>query len=277
LATCVWAGVCAPVAAQSTDRDNPTPLKTADITGVIEPKRQSDDAYYTFVAGPGTVRVMLSVTAKRGVVDSAFVDGTMVLFDPDGDRIDSTYVQSFGSTEQQQAGFTVKVAMPVVLRITVKDHNGSGGSYRIRVTGDVNFSKGSGAAGNSTEVTTTPTSSDAASGPRLPTLPMGLEPSGIAVTAFGATLSEPPAAGLPLVKQAKAAGGVVVRSVVDRGPAWMAGLRANDVIVEIDEQPVQSLTSALAALLKGRANDAIFFTVNRGEKSLVLTLRPSTK
>jgi hypothetical protein len=67
--------------AQSTDRDNPTPLTTNEIRGSGTGKKV--EYYYTFLAGPGEVVLTVDSGAK-----GSFSLVEVELFDYDEDRMD---------------------------------------------------------------------------------------------------------------------------------------------------------------------------------------------
>src|ERR1044072_1042070 len=55
-----------PAAAQSTDPDNPTPM-TADTVKARWPKGNRISHYYSFVGGPGVVKVSFNATPEGNV------------------------------------------------------------------------------------------------------------------------------------------------------------------------------------------------------------------
>lgn len=122
--------------AASKDRDHPTPLTSLEIKGLIGSKEQQgdEDRYYKFFAGPGDLSVTLDVETLQG--KSFPVSGaTVEIFGPDSQRVDSLFVQSDGSDEQQVKRFTLKRRVPLLLRISPYDNGGSGGKYRVRISG----------------------------------------------------------------------------------------------------------------------------------------------
>src|SRR5437016_5565939 len=53
----------ASVAAQSTDRDNPTKLTTEAVAGRLT--KNGEAHYYTFIGGPGEVKLLLDIAADE--------------------------------------------------------------------------------------------------------------------------------------------------------------------------------------------------------------------
>ena len=59
---------------------------------------------------------------------------------------------------------------------------------------------------------------------------------------------------------------------VERGsPAWSAGLRADDIIVSINQRPVASM-DAVAAAVK-RNPDSLLLNIRRGNGALFIVIR----
>jgi len=68
-------------------------------------------------------------------------------------------------------------------------------------------------------------------------------------------------------------GGLVVVQVENNTPADEAGIRQGDIIVEIDQQVVQSLDEYSRKISKYKKGDTILFLIKRGENTLYLTLK----
>jgi S1-C subfamily serine protease len=66
--------------------------------------------------------------------------------------------------------------------------------------------------------------------------------------------------------------GVLIDSVVAGGPAQNAGLKANDVIVQIDNTQINTLSDLQDALLSKNPGDHISVKVYRGSQQLTITL-----
>jgi len=67
--------------------------------------------------------------------------------------------------------------------------------------------------------------------------------------------------------------GLVVRDVDPAGPAADAGIRENDVIEEVNRQPVRSVADLRSAIQRSRSKLSLLL-INRGGNSLFLTVRP---
>jgi serine protease Do len=66
--------------------------------------------------------------------------------------------------------------------------------------------------------------------------------------------------------------GVLVRDVVQGGRAAEAGIRAGDVIVEIDRQPVRTVEDLKARVDKQGKNEPMVLLVNRDGQALYLAV-----
>ena len=66
--------------------------------------------------------------------------------------------------------------------------------------------------------------------------------------------------------------GVLIDSVLAGGPAQNAGLKANDVIVQIDHNQITGLSDLQDALLSKNPGDQISVKVYRGTQQLTFTL-----
>ena len=120
--------------AQSTDRDNPTPLKSDELKADFS---QDDPEYfYSFIAGPGEVVFTLDV---KGAAPSGGVP-YIHLFNMDGRELDSFDKFAAGNASEKlvkRVSFAKR--QPVVMRIGKPI---GGGSYRLRISGAVALEKG---------------------------------------------------------------------------------------------------------------------------------------
>lgn len=135
--------------AQSSDRDNPIPLNSSELSGILDDHQRdgNKEAFYSFTAGPGELTITFDVKRRnRG-------DGAAVTFELLPANGSSTAllccegVQSGdGGTGREVANVKLTRRQTVILHIT----NGSngGGTYTVRLSGaSVSFG-GSTAGGN---------------------------------------------------------------------------------------------------------------------------------
>lgn len=121
-------------AAQSTDRDRPTPLKSYELAADFS---QDDPEYfYTFTAGPGEVIFTLDV---KGASPGGGVP-YFHLFSADGRQLDS-FDQFAGRDSSEKLVKRVSFAKRQSVVLRVGKPLGSG-SYRLRISGAVALDKG---------------------------------------------------------------------------------------------------------------------------------------
>lgn len=127
--------------AQSTSRDNPTPLKSDELTADFS---QDDPEYfYTFTAGPGEVIFTLDV---KGAPPGGGVP-YFHLFNTEGRQLDSFDQFAAGNASEKlvkRVSFARR--QRVVMRIAKPI---GGGSYRLRISGAVALEKGAATDGSS--------------------------------------------------------------------------------------------------------------------------------
>jgi S1-C subfamily serine protease len=66
--------------------------------------------------------------------------------------------------------------------------------------------------------------------------------------------------------------GVLIASVTPNGPAATAGLKAGDVILQIDNIPVTDVQSLGDALLNKSPGDTVAVTINRGGQQMTVNV-----
>lgn len=111
------------------DRDQPQPLRTKELTG----RGSEKDLYYAFTAGPGVVRVTLSVEGNGSGIG-------LELFDREAGRIlfennaQSFSLSSSGKPEEKGSSFALDHEQPVVMRV-IYTYPGDLKNYRLRLDG----------------------------------------------------------------------------------------------------------------------------------------------
>jgi hypothetical protein len=118
------------VAAQSTDRDHPTPLKSTEIQGDAD--GSGTEYFYSFVAGPGKLTITLDVKSLDGTVAIPYE-----LLDKNADKaiICCAFAQadSGGETGRSVESAKLEKRQTVILHLTMnKIYKGT---YRVRLSG----------------------------------------------------------------------------------------------------------------------------------------------
>lgn len=118
------------VAAQSTDRDHPTPLKSTEIQGDAD--GSGTEYFYSFVAGPGKLTITLDVKSSDGTVAIPYE-----LLDKNADKaiICCAFAQadSGGETGRSVESAKLEKRQTVILHLTMnKIYKGT---YRVRLSG----------------------------------------------------------------------------------------------------------------------------------------------
>jgi hypothetical protein len=130
------------ILAQSSDRDNPTPLTSDLIGGSLN--NNGEESFYSFVAGPGQLTITVDVKAKSGEI------GVLNFELLDKNAADSLLCCEFAQADGGGTGRVVK-SIKLTKRQTVILHttNGpvGGGTFRILLTGAISVS---GASTNNT-------------------------------------------------------------------------------------------------------------------------------
>ena len=71
----------------------------------------------------------------------------------------------------------------------------------------------------------------------------------------------------------KVSAGIIIRDVVRRSPANRAGLRVNDVILELDDKAYDELPRLISAVGSYAPNEEVSLLVKRGEEKLTITAK----
>jgi S1-C subfamily serine protease len=77
---------------------------------------------------------------------------------------------------------------------------------------------------------------------------------------------------LPAAKDLDIAGGAMIERVVDDSPAALAGVAAGDVVVEVDGEPVGSMSDLIAALRLHEPGEVVVLSVRRGNETVLVQL-----
>ena len=131
--------------AQSTDRDNPTRLKSNEISGLIDSESRGHFYYYSFMAGPGEVSIMLTVEPGRPVESTVGLTSVgFSLYDRNAEALTSKSVSTYSAGGPGQAVARVEVTrrQSVVLGINIPEgsiYRTVGGKYRLRINGAVDL------------------------------------------------------------------------------------------------------------------------------------------
>lgn len=116
--------------AQSTDRDNPTPLAANEVKGYAPGKKV--EYYFTFLAGPGDVVLTIDSGAK-----GSFSEFRAELFDMEAERLTVVHVLPYpGETARRVARATFGAQQPVLLRLTLDKE---AAQYMARIGGAAQF------------------------------------------------------------------------------------------------------------------------------------------
>jgi hypothetical protein len=137
------------VAAQSRDKDNPTPITSAQVSGVSR-KEDRREFYYSFNAAPGELVVTLDVEGMNGRVDSQSLV-RLTFYDQAFHEVGKFERQSGlnGESKRHVERYSFPKQTPLVMRVTF----GNGASkYKVGLGGDVSIEKTANPPATSTEV-----------------------------------------------------------------------------------------------------------------------------
>jgi len=124
--------------AQSTDRDNPTPLNSSEVSGVFGDHQQdgNKEIFYSFTAGPGELTITFDI--KRRSRDDGMAGVSFELLQRNGSSsaplICCEGVQTGdGGTGREVASVKLVRRQAVILHIT--NASNGGGTFNVRLTG----------------------------------------------------------------------------------------------------------------------------------------------
>jgi len=117
-------------AAQSKDRDHPTPVKTNEINGDLD--ASGDEYFYSFLAGPGALSMMVDVKSSTG---QALLNFELLDHNAAAAILCCEFAQADGDGQSARVVKEVKLGKKqmVVLHVTVGQ--AGRGTYRIRFSG----------------------------------------------------------------------------------------------------------------------------------------------
>jgi hypothetical protein len=129
--------------AQSKKIDNPTPLNSNEISGIIDKKMKGDAYYYSFWANPGEVKVTITVEPNLNIEASGLISVEVILVDSNSEVLAKKAVSPPLGAQQSRAVVQVQITKrePLVLGIKLPgDMSLNGiGKYKVRIDGDVEF------------------------------------------------------------------------------------------------------------------------------------------
>ena len=127
---------------QSMDRHNPTRLTSNEISGLIG-GNLGDSYYYTFNAGPGKIRLTLTLEGGKGMLTYNAIE--IEVFNEKVRKIAATSVTSIsGRSEQRTLPVNFSGRERVLLRIYVPEGNQVSAKYRLRLRGAIELAQGTG-------------------------------------------------------------------------------------------------------------------------------------
>jgi hypothetical protein len=118
-----------PAGAQSTDRDQPTPITSDQIEGTL---LQGSDYFYVFPTVPGQLIIRFDLKPSTGSVATS----TLQLYGEAGNELLNVPlipIANSPSGDRKEVTVSIPTAQRVVMRLT--DSTGYGGLYRVRLGG----------------------------------------------------------------------------------------------------------------------------------------------
>jgi len=122
-------GAAGATAAQSNDRDNPTPFTSNTVKGSGIGKKA--EYFYSFTAGPGEVVLTMDLKAKAGSTNA-----DVEIFDADS-KIFYFYPNATTTNEHAVKKFNLNSEQPLILRLAL---DSSAGEYSIKLAGPIQLS-----------------------------------------------------------------------------------------------------------------------------------------
>lgn len=130
--------------AQSKKIENPTPLTSDEISGVIDNSTKDDVYYYySFWANPGDVKVTITVEPNLNSQSVGLTSVEIILVDSNSEVIVKKAVSPPLGAQQSTAGVQVQIVKREPLILGIKLPGGMNfdgtGKYKVRIDGAVEF------------------------------------------------------------------------------------------------------------------------------------------
>lgn len=126
------------VAAQSKDRNNPTPLDGADINGMVSTGNAGDNYYFSFNADRPQVSFTLTVEGGFGPGSNNQV--SFEVFDDRGKSLTTGAASAMqGQSEQFLQRLNVTQRQRLVLKVMIAPRQTGNGKYTLRIGGSASF------------------------------------------------------------------------------------------------------------------------------------------
>ena len=125
-------------AAQSKDKNKPTPMTSSQVSGSSR-KDDRRELYYSFTAGPGDLVVTLDVQGLSGRVDSLSLV-RLTFYDQDFQEVGKFDRQSGlnGENKRQVEKFNLSKETPLVMRVTFE---AGASKYKVSLSGAASTGK----------------------------------------------------------------------------------------------------------------------------------------
>lgn len=124
----------AATAAQSTNRDRPTPLVSNELSGNLEGR--GGETFYSFTAGPGELTITVDVKSSEGTLAMPFellsANGADVL-------LCCEYAQADAPGETGRAVKSIKLRRQQTVILHLTEYKYGSGTFRVRLSGPVTF------------------------------------------------------------------------------------------------------------------------------------------
>lgn len=124
--------------AQSTDRNNPTPLDGADIYGMVSSGNAGSNYYFSFNAEPR--QVSFTLTVEGGFAPGSKNDVSFEVFDDRGKSLTNGSASALqGQSEQFVQRLNITQRQRLLLVVTIAPRQTGNGKYTLRIGGSAVF------------------------------------------------------------------------------------------------------------------------------------------